>query len=58
MEFTTLNTAEMLEINGGWSRRDTRCVIGAGSSALAGAATGNLAAFIGSAGTGIASFCL
>ncbi|MBW3351350.1 Blp family class II bacteriocin [Limosilactobacillus reuteri] len=58
MEFTTLSTTEMLEITGGWSRRDTKCVLGAGGTALVGAASGNPFVFAGSAASGYASFCL
>ncbi|OYS61431.1 hypothetical protein CBG01_11075 [Limosilactobacillus reuteri] len=58
MEFTTLNTEEMLEINGGWRRRDTRCVLVTGGSALVGAASGTVAGLIGGAVSGYASACL
>lgn len=58
MEATTLSNKELLIITGGWSRKDTKCVIGTGGAALAGAATGNPYAFIGGAIAGFASSCL
>lgn len=57
MELTALSTAETLEITGGWRKRDTRCVIGTGGSALTGAATGTVAGLIGGAMVGYATFC-